>query len=487
MNLQPILQDSDSAAVRETCEKSSAAAADLEQAGRTGRAAALRGVADALERYRSDIINSAEAETGLDEGRLNSELTRTCYQFNHFAEVLEEGSYLEVVIDHSGETKMGARPDLRRMLVPLGPVAVFGASNFPLAFSVPGGDTVAALAAGCPVVVKGHPSHPVTSAICAEIMIETLVESGLPENALQLILGLEAGRILVQDSAMKAVAFTGSLGGGKALLDSISKRSDPIPFYGELSSINPVVVMPGAAQANARSIGLGLAQSGTVGNGQFCTKPQLLFLPSDTGGDLIVETIREEFNASGPQKFLNESIAASFAAGIKQIQSQEKVSAITPYPTREQDWYRPSLVTLPCTELSKTLMEEVFGPVQVVARYSCTAELLAALNSLPASLTATVHVEQDDQELAVDVMNALREKAGRFIFNGYPTGVSVAWAQHHGGPWPATSSLHTSVGASSIRRFLRPIAFQSAPEWILPPELRDDMVKLPKRVDGLLR
>ena len=411
MNLQPILQDSDSAAVRETCEKSSAAAADLEQAGRTGRAAALRGVADALERYRSDIINSAEAETGLDEGRLNSELTRTCYQFNHFAEVLEEGSYLEVVIDHSGETKMGARPDLRRMLVPLGPVAVFGASNFPLAFSVPGGDTVAALAAGCPVVVKGHPSHPVTSAICAEIMIETLVESGLPENALQLILGLEAGRILVQDSAMKAVAFTGSLGGGKALLDSISKRSDPIPFYGELSSINPVVVMPGAAQANARSIGLGLAQSGTVGNGQFCTKPQLLFLPSDTGGDLIVETIREEFNASGPQKFLNESIAASFAAGIKQIQSQEKVSAITPYPTREQDWYRPSLVTLPCTELSKTLMEEVFGPVQVVARYSCTAELLAALNSLPASLTATVHVEQDDQELAVDVMNALREKA----------------------------------------------------------------------------
>ncbi len=473
--------------VGETCRRASNVSADLEGLGRTGRATALRKIADALVRHRTDIVRSADAETGLGEARLDNELTRSSYQCNHFAEVLDEGSYLDATLDHASYTAMGDQPDLRRMLVPIGPVAVFGSSNFPLAFSVPGGDTVAALAAGCPVVIKAHPSHRETSVLCAEIMTEAIIESGLSSATLQLVFGLTAGRDLVQDPSMKAVAFTGSVSGGRALLAAIAQRQDPIPFYGELSSLNPVVVLPRAAQARGNQIGYGLAQSGTIGNGQFCTKPQLVFLPSDAAGDVILGAMREVFTNLSPQTFLTEEIADSYSASLKTLQSRPNIQPITSAPVDEKDWYRPSLLTLSGAEVLEGLTEEVFGPVQVVVRYSSASELLSALSSLPASLTATMHVEPADEDFASVVMDVLRDRAGRFIFNGYPTGVSVAWAQHHGGPWPATNSIHTSVGAGSIRRFLRPVAYQSAPEWILPSELRDDATGLPRRVDGVLR
>ena len=486
MNDQSPLRETAPQAIRETCGRSLNVATDLERAGRAGRAAALRNIADALGRHRADIVRSADAETGLGETRLNSELTRTSYQCNHFADVLDEGSYLEVTLDRARSTAMGDQPDLRRMLVPIGPVAVFGSSNFPLAFSVPGGDTIASLAAGCPVVIKAHPSHPETSVLCAEILTEAMTESGLADNTLQLVFGLAAGRDLVRDSAIKAVAFTGSVSGGEALLAAIAQRPDPIPFYGELGSLNPVVIMPRAAQARGSQIGYELAQSGTVGNGQFCTKPQLVFLPNDAAGDVVLRAMREVFTALGPQTFLNEEIAESYASKLRALQSRPNVRPVTPPPGTGKDWYRPSLLTLSGGEILDSLTEEVFGPVQIVMRYASASELLSVLNSLPASLTATMHVEPADQDLVSAVMDALRDKAGRYVFNGYPTGVSVSWAQHHGGPWPATNSIHTSVGAGSIRRFLRPVAYQSAPEWILPPELRDDAITLPRRVDGVL-
>ena len=486
MNDRPLFWETAPEAIRDTCKKSLDVAADLERAGRTKRAAALRNFADALGRHRADIVSIADAETGLGETRLNGELTRTSYQCNHFADVLDEGSYLEVTLDRAKGTAMGDQPDLRRMLVPIGPVAVFGSSNFPLAFSVPGGDTMAALAAGCPVVIKAHPSHLDTSVLCAEILTEAMKESGLADATLQLVFGLAAGRDLVQDPSIKAVAFTGSVAGGEALMAAIAQRPDPIPFYGELGSINPVVIMPGAAQARGSQIGYGLAQSGTVGNGQFCTKPQLVFLPSGASGDLVLRAMREVFTTLGAQTFLNEGIAESYASGLKTLQSRPNVHPVTPPPGEEQDWYRPSLLTLSSAEILDSLTEEVFGPVQIVMRYASASELLSVLSFLPGSLTTTMHVEPADQDLASAVMDTMRDKAGRYVFNGYPTGVSVAWAQHHGGPWPATNSIHTSVGASSIRRFLRPVAYQSAPEWILPPELRDDAITLPRRVDGVL-
>jgi NADP-dependent aldehyde dehydrogenase len=255
------------------CAAALAAAPGLDALGRAGRAALLRALADALEARRDDVVAVADREAALGPARLNGELTRTCYQLRLFAEVLEEGSYLEAAIDHAGETPMGPRPDLRRMLVPIGPVAVFGSSNFPLAFSVPGGDTASALAAGCPVVVKAHSSHPATSKLVFEVLSEAARKAGAQEGTLGIVYGQRAGARLVAHPAIRAVGFTGSVTGGRALLQIIEQRPDPIPFYGELSSLNPVVVTPSAAAERGDTIGRELVGSFTLGAGQFCTKP----------------------------------------------------------------------------------------------------------------------------------------------------------------------------------------------------------------------
>jgi NADP-dependent aldehyde dehydrogenase len=474
--------------VNALCAAAAAAAPALERLGRAGRAAVLRAMADALEARGGDIVAVADRETGIGPTRLGGELKRTCYQLRLFAEVLEDGGYLEATIDHAGGTPMGARPDLRRMLVPIGPVAVFGSSNFPLAFSVPGGDTASALAAGSPVILKAHSSHPATSALCFELLLQGARAAGAPDGTVGIVYGQQAGSALVAHPAVKAVGFTGSLGGGGALMKIIAERAEPIPFYGELSSLNPVVVTEAAAAVRGDTIGTGLVASFTVAAGQLCTKPGLVFLPTGTAGDGVIEAMTTALAEVPQQVLLNKRIFTDFVSGVAALRARPAMTVIHGGSATEQAGFRvaPQLVQIDAADLDGDSVDEHFGPVTVIARYSTSEQLVRVLGELPASLTATVHSEPADAEYVAELSTLLRAQAGRLIYDGYPTGVSVAWAQHHGGPWPSTNSLHTSVGPTAIRRFLRPVTWQDAPAQVLPAELRDDVKDIPRRVDGKL-
>jgi NADP-dependent aldehyde dehydrogenase len=474
--------------VRRLCDQAAAAVPALAAIGRAGRAGLLRRLADALDARREEIVAVADRETALGATRLGGELTRTCYQLRLFAEVLDEGSYVEATIDHPGDTPMGPRPDLRRMLVPLGPVAVFGASNFPLAFSVPGGDTASALAAGCPVVVKAHGSHPRTSQLCFEVMSEALRRHAAPEGTLALVHGVQAGVVLVAHPGIRAVGFTGSSTGGQALVEIINRRPDPIPFYGELSSLNPVIVTPTAAGERAAELGAGLVGSYTMGAGQFCTKPGLIFVPSGADGDQVVDTMAAAIAASAPQVLLNERIAASYREATSRLAAEPGVETISSGPAASGEGFEavPLLLATTAKGMPAAVTEECFGPVSVVVRYDSEDDLQGVLATLPASLTTTLQVGADDAELPAAVSAALESRTGRFVYNSYPTGVAVSWAQHHGGSWPSTNTAHTSVGTTAVRRFLRPVAWQGAPESVLPEELRDADPGIPRRIDGVL-
>lgn len=465
-----------------------AAADPLEAMGRDGRANLLDRLADALEDERDRVVAMADRETGLGPTRLNGELTRTGYQLRLFADVLRDGAYLEATIDLAADTPMGPRPDLRRLLVPIGPVAVFGASNFPLAFSVPGGDTASALAAGCPVVVKAHPSHPATAQLCFEVLAAAAREAGAPEGTLGLVHGQQAGAELVAHQAIRVVGFTGSTAGARALLAIIEQRPEPIPFYGEMSSLNPVVVTPAAAEERAALIGAELVASFTLGAGQFCTKPGLVFVPDGSAGDSAMTAMRDAIASTTAMVMLNEGIAAAYQRRTTDLANDPEITTILSGQPDDTTGSRatPQLLTTTAAQLPAAATAEYFGPVAIVARYHDAAELLAAIDTLPSSLTATIHRGQDDTALVADLTQHLRPRAGRLVYDGYPTGVAVAWAQHHGGPWPATNTQHTSVGTTAIRRFLRPIAWQNAPTDLLPVELRDDYDAIPRRVNGAL-
>jgi NADP-dependent aldehyde dehydrogenase len=468
----------------DACIRAGAAFAQYRNSSRQQRAALLRAMAGMLEGRRAELVKVADGETALGEARLNGELTRTIFQLRFFADVVDEGSYLEATIDHAGDTEMGPRPELRRMLVPIGPVAVFGASNFPFAFSVPGGDTAAALATGCPVILKAHESHPETSQACFEALRDAAAEVSAPVDVVSIVFGRDAGAEVVLHPQVKAVGFTGSLGGGRALLDLISRRPDPIPFYGELAGINPLIVTPGAAEARGKEIGEGLAASTLLGAGQFCTKPGVALVPAGDAGDRLVVAAAAVFAAQEPPVMLNGGIAESFDRGASERSSLPgvRVRGESSNGTDRGFAVAPRLLEVDADELRSELLEECFGPLCVVIRYSGPERLTELLEQLPQSLTATIHAEDDE---SIDpLVGALHELAGRLVFNAYPTGVAVAWAMHHGGSWPSTNSLHTSVGATSIRRFLRPVAWQGAPARLLPPELRDDFTDIPRRVDG---
>lgn len=454
-----------------------AAAPDFEALGRVRRSELLDEVADALEADRTEIVSMADRESKLGETRLNGELTRTCYQLRLFGEVLRDGSYLEATIDHPADTPMGPRPDLRRMLVPVGPVAVFGASNFPLAFSVPGGDTASALAAGCPVVVKAHPSHPDTSRRSYEVMAGVL-----PNGVLGLVEGYEEGAALVQHPAIKAVGFTGSTTGGRALFDLAAARPEPIPFYGELGSLNPLVVTPDAAASRSEEIAEGYVASATLGTGQFCTKPGLMFVPA--GAEQLRSELAKRIAAVPAGPMLNDSIRDAYHDEIARRRDDDRLSLIGEGAPGDHPGV-PVLFGVAASDLDGELLEECFGPSALVVEYADAADLRVALERLGGQLTASVHAGDGDDAAVADLHDVLRNRAGRLVFGGYPTGVAVAWAMQHGGPYPAaTSSGHTSVGATSIRRWLRPVTYQNAPLSVLPDELRDGPAGIPRRVDG---
>ncbi|UGQ10857.1 aldehyde dehydrogenase (NADP(+)) [Yinghuangia sp. ASG 101] len=462
-------------------------------ADRPTRAAFLRSAADELDAAREGIVAAADAETALGAARLNGELARTRTQLRAFADVVDAGGFLDVIIDHPDDAIVPPVPDLRRYKVPLGVVAVYAASNFPLAFSVPGGDTASALAAGCPVVVKAHPDHPETSETVLAALRKAAGAHGLPDAVVGLVHGFDAGLALIRHPLVAAAGFTGSVRGGRALFDAAAARPNPIPFHGELGSLNPVVVTAAAAADRADEIGAGLAASMTLGVGQFCVKPGLVLVPGGGDGDRLVDALVRAVAATAPGVLLDHRMRDNFLAGTAARLALPGVDAPVPAGADGDHGVRAGVLTVPADLLAAAdthdaLLEECFGPVTVVARYADDAQAHAVLDRLPGNLTATLHVSPRESEGAGDVrelLARLTELAGRVVVDGWPTGVAVAPAQHHGGPYPSTTSTSTSVGTTAIERWLRPVAYQSTPEALLPPELRDaNPLGLPRRVDG---
>ncbi|MFB0618950.1 aldehyde dehydrogenase (NADP(+)) [Streptomyces sp. AGS-58] len=464
-------------------------------ADRAVRAAFLRSAAEGLEAAGEALVGTADAETALGPARLTGELARTAYQLRAFAGIVDEGAFLDVIINHPDDTATPPVPDLRRYKVPLGVVAVYSASNFPFAFSVAGGDTASALAAGCPVVVKAHPDHPALSELVAGVLRRAAAAHGIPEGVVGLVHGFEAGIELIRHPLVAAAGFTGSVRGGRALFDAAAARPVPIPFHGELGSLNPVLVTEAAAAERAEEIGGGLAGSMTLGTGQFCVKPGLVLVPSGTGGDRLVKSLADAVGDSEPGVLLDHRMRDNFVAGVRERAGLEGVeSPVTPGPGGEHT-VSPGFLTVPASRLTEEgaydlLLEECFGPVTVVVRYEDDGEARAVLSRLPGNLTATVQVSSEEAAghgRGPELLAELTPLAGRVLVNGWPTGVAVAPAQHHGGPYPATTSTSTSVGGTAVERWLRPVAYQNAPEALLPAELRDDNpLGLPRRFNGVL-
>ncbi len=438
------------------------------------RARQLVAVADALDAASGELVPLAIAESNLSEGRLTGELKRTTFQLRLFAEVLDEGGYLQATLDRADAGfALGAKPDLRRILQPVGPVLVFAASNFPFAFSVAGGDTASALAAGCPVVLKGHPGHPQLSVRTGEIIIKALQSAGAPDGAFSVVLGFEVGTAALQDPRIKAAAFTGSVPGGRALFDIASSRPTPIPFFGELGSINPVFVTPSAVRARGEEIAKGYVTSYSGNAGQLCTKPGLLFLPADHGLD---DVLAAESKAVAAHRLLNERLHEGYCGRRATVTKAPGVRVLAEGSV--DDGAVPTLLATDVDTLlanREALLEEVFGPLSIVVTYSSEDEARRAAEAFEGNLTATLHAEAEDTEFAATLVNRLRERAGRVLFNGWPTGVAVSPAMQHGGPYPATTDARfTSVGTASIDRFLRPVTYQNVPQDLLPTALRDD-------------
>jgi acyl-CoA reductase-like NAD-dependent aldehyde dehydrogenase len=449
----------------------------------------LRSIAARLEEQREPLVAVADAETALGRDRLVGELARTCAQLRAFAALVEDGSYVGAIVDHADPGATPPRPDLRRMMVPVGPVAVFGASNFPFAFSVPGGDTAAALAAGCPVLVKAHPAHPGTSELCGRAIAEAVRAAGAPAGTFSLLQGRtpEVGRALVLAGEVKAVGFTGSTEVGRALFDLAASRPEPIPVYAEMGSINPVFLAPGALATRGKALADQLAASITLGAGQFCTSPGLVVVPADERGEALVERLGGVLSGAAPAPMLTTGIRAGLGRRLERTAALPGVEVVTGGEPGDGHQVTPTLLRVDWEVFCSTpeLLDEHFGPAAVVV--SCPPEHFTDVaERLEGNLTATVHATDEEAPELQRLQSVLVEKAGRVIWNGFPTGVAVTAAQHHGGPYPATTyPAHTSVGVTAIARFLRAVAFQDAPPAVLPAELRDDNpLDLLRVVDG---
>lgn len=456
------------------------------------RAQLLEAIAGNIEALGDALIERAMAETGLPRARLEGERGRTCHQLRFFADILRAGQWQQATFDTPLPQRQPARrPDLRMQMVGVGPVAVFGASNFPLAFSVAGGDTASALAAGCPVVVKAHPAHPGTSEYAGRAVQDAVRACGLPPGVFAMLTGAghDIGQALVRHPAMRAVGFTGSRAGGMALCRLAQQRPLPIPVFAEMSAINPVYALPAALDARAADIARGYVDSLVLGAGQFCTNPGLLIGVAGAGWTRLSEAVARELASRPATTMLTPAIHAAYLAGVERLgklplrrlgQGQAGGSCAAQAVVHEvaaRDWLAHA-----------DLAEEVFGPSSLLIRCDSEEEMLALTGELEGQLTATLQLDDGDLALAQRLMPLLQRKAGRILANGFPTGVEVAYAMVHGGPFPATSDgASTSVGAKAIARFLRPVCFQDLPEALLPPALRsDNPLRVWRQVDGVL-
>jgi NADP-dependent aldehyde dehydrogenase len=438
------------------------------------RADVLASVADALDAAADRLVPIAQRETHLPEPRLRGELTRTTFQLRLLGEYVAEDGHLGVRIDHADPSwPMGApRPDLRRTAIPLGPVLVFAASNFPFAFSVAGGDTASALAAGCPVVVKAHEGHPELSEATADVLRAALEQAAAPPGVFALIADPDAARAVLTHPDVKAAAFTGSIAGGRALFDIAQSRPEPIPFFGELGSVNPVFVTRAAADRRAAEITEGFMGSFTLGAGQFCTKPGIMLVPEES--DLAERLAGTELPEPAP--LLNERIADGYRRTHAELAGKPGVHVLRAGGPDDSDPPSPTLLTTTVDDLLKDvegLFIECFGPSALIVTYRDETELIEVARAIDGQLTASIQGEQDDRIIA-SLTEVLARKAGRLLWNQWPTGVSVTYAQQHGGPYPATTAPRTtSVGTSAVDRFVRPVVWQGFPQHQLPVELRD--------------
>ncbi len=460
------------------------------------RGAALVAAADALDANADELVAIAQEETGLSEGRLRGELNRTAVQLRLFADVIVDGAYLDARIDYlDTDYALGVRPDLRRVLQPVGPTVVFAASNFPFAFSVAGGDTAAALAAGNPVLLKSHSGHPKLSVRTGEIVAAALKGAGLPDGVFAVFSGQENGTAVLKDPRIQAGAFTGSEYVGRLLADIAAARPQPIPFYGELGSTNPVFVTQAALDTRADDIVSGFATSISGSAGQLCTKPGFVFLPEGHGLDeQLVAAFAAANESTGEQRLLNPGITRGYNKRRDEVLAANGVRVITEGSSRvdddKQGWTTPTIVAVSLDDFRagrEAILAEVFGPFSVLVEVPAGTDYAALVNEFfTGSLTTTIQAaEGEESDELTSLVRALRQVSGRILFGGWPTGVAVTYAQQHGGPWPATTNdSSTSVGTAAIGRFLRPVAFQSMPDALLPAPLQSSNPwGVPQRID----
>lgn len=463
--------------VNRACEAAEDAFWTYGYTSREQRAAFLEAIADEIEARAEAITEIGTQETGLPVGRLQGERGRTTGQLRLFAQHIRKGDYLDRRHDAALPDRQPApRPEILMIERPIGPVAVFGASNFPLAFSTAGGDTAAALAAGCPVVVKGHSAHPGTGEIVAEAVLAAIEKTGMPKGVFSLIQGgkRDVGTSLVQHPLIKAVGFTGSLGGGRALFDLCAQRPEPIPFFGELGSVNPMFLMPEAMKNRAEELGKGWAGSLTMGAGQFCTNPGISVVLDGADADRYTAAAKAALAEVGPQTMLTDGIAKAYRDGKERFETRNSVKQVytTPSEGREAN---PNLyeTTAEAYLQDHALGEEVFGPLGLIVRVKSVDEMVTLAKGFEGQLTTTIHMDDGDLAIAQKLMPVLERKSGRVLVNGFPTGVEVVDAMVHGGPYPASTNFGaTSVGTMSIRRFLRPVSYQNMPKGLLPEDLR---------------
>jgi 2,5-dioxopentanoate dehydrogenase len=492
IEIEPEFGAGGSVEVDRACELAALAFDPFRQAPLEKRARLLEAIADNIVALGDTLIERAQAESALPKTRLEGERGRTVGQLRLFASLVREGRWLSATIDPAmPDRKPLPRSDLRAQKIPVGPVAVFGASNFPLAFSVAGGDTASALAAGCPVVVKAHPAHLGTSELVGRAIQKAVADSGLPEGVFSLLVGAgnDIGEALVAHPAIKSVGFTGSRRGGVALVNIASKRREPIPVFAEMSSVNPFFVLPGALAKRAEAIANGFVDSVTLGVGQFCTNPGIVLLLDGPNKQTFIDAAAKALAQKGAQSMLTPGIANAYKDSVSQRRELNGVQSIA--QGQQTDATCSALPVLFQTNAmqflaSAQLEDEIFGPTSLIVTCNDIDEMVKVAEYIEGQLTATLQIEQEDYELARKLLPTLERKAGRILANGYPTGVEVCHAMVHGGPYPATSdSRATSVGAMAIERFLRPVCYQDLPAALLPEALHDENpLKLLRILDG---
>jgi NADP-dependent aldehyde dehydrogenase len=445
------------------------------------RAVFLEAIADEIMALGEVLIERCTGETALPAGRITGERGRTCNQLKMFAQLLRDGWWVDARIDTAEPQRQPlSKPDIRRMLIPVGPVAVFGASNFPLAFSTAGGDTASALAAGCPVIVKAHSSHPGTNELISSAIVKAAKKTGMPEGVFSSVYLSHADAIkLVEHPFIKAVGFTGSRDTGMRLFHVAAFRPDPIPVYAEMSAVNPVVLLEGSLQTKGTQIAKDLAGSITLGVGQFCTNPGLVLMVDSEASKSFLFALAQEMASTAPATMLNRNICRAYEEAVKFRQAEKKVEVlVTSDKEAEEEKFQAQpvvhTVSAPVFFESKHLSGEIFGPASLVVLCETLTELKAVLQSLEGQLTATVHAADTDDETLRQVTEIIIQKAGRIIYGAFPTGVEVCHSMQHGGPFPSTTdSRTTSVGTAAIYRFVRPVAFQDFPDHLLPEALRN--------------